>query len=49
LLDRPYPQWTIARVNAIIHHRGDPESAALAACPLLAAGLRERLARRSAE
>jgi MOSC domain-containing protein YiiM len=49
LLDRPYPQWTIARVNTIIHHRGDPESAALAACPLLASGLRERLARRVAE
>ncbi len=47
LLDRPYPVWTIARVNAIIHNRNHPDTAALAACPLLAAGLRGRLARRA--
>lgn len=46
LLDRPYPQWTIARVNSIIHHRSDPDTAALATCTLLAAGLRARLAKR---
>lgn len=48
LFDRPYSAWTVARVNAIIHHRGHPDTAALAACPLLAAGLRDRLARRAA-
>ena len=48
LLDRPYPEWTIARVNGIIHHRGDPDTAALAVCPLLASGLRAVLARRVA-
>jgi len=47
LLDRPYPEWTIARVNEIIHHRGHPDTAALAACPLLNAGLRARLAKRA--
>jgi MOSC domain-containing protein YiiM len=48
MLDRPYPQWTIARVNAIIHHRNDPETAALGACPLLSSALRERLTTRAA-
>lgn len=47
LLERPFPQWTVARVNAIINHKGDPETAALATCPLLADGLRTRLAKRA--
>ena len=47
LLDHPYPEWTIARVNEIIRHRGHPDTAALAACPLLNAGLRDRLAQRA--
>lgn len=49
LLDRPFPQWTIARVNAIGLRRDDDLTAAdLAACPLLADVWREGLRRRVA-
>ncbi|MDQ2788133.1 MAG: MOSC domain-containing protein [Chloroflexota bacterium] len=47
LLDRPYPAWTIARVNTVLYDRNHPDTAALAACPFLAAGLRDRLAKRA--
>lgn len=49
LVDRPYPQWTIARANEIMHHRlNDREVAAeLAACPLLAANWQRTLANRA--
>jgi MOSC domain-containing protein YiiM len=37
LLDRPYPQWTVALCNEIMYHRKDDKEAALelASCPLL--------------
>ena len=37
LIERPYPQWTIALINGFAHHRNrDVETArAIAACPLL--------------
>jgi MOSC domain-containing protein YiiM len=46
LLDRPHPEWTIARAFVTMHRRKrDPEAAAaLAACPELAASWRETLA-----
>lgn len=49
LVERPYPQWTIARVNDIMHqHLNDRELAAeLAACPLLAANWQRTLANRA--
>ena len=47
LLDRPHPEWTIARVNEIIHDRHHADTAALVACSLLNAGLRDRLAKRA--
>lgn len=45
LLDRPYPQWTVARVAAVFWNRGSlPEEARLlAACPALDPEWRERL------
>lgn len=47
LLDRPYPQWTIARANAIMRRRKtDPDAAELAACPLLAESWRATLGKR---
>lgn len=50
LLDRPFPQWTIARANAIVRDRkGDPDAAAaLAACPALATSWQEALGKRAA-
>lgn len=49
LLDRPYPQWTIARVNDTLYRHGDADAMrALADCPLLAAVVRQSLARRLA-
>lgn len=49
LLDCPYPQWTIARANEIMHHYlNDRELAAeLAACPLLASNWQRTLANRA--
>ncbi len=53
LLDRPHPEWTAAVVNAVRYERKEdtPEdraiTLALAACPALAASLRETLTRRA--
>lgn len=49
LLSRPYPEWTVARANAVMHEgrRDRAAAAALAACPLLAANWRETLDRRA--
>lgn len=49
LLDRPFPDWTIAHSNQIMHEtRHDREGArTLAACPLLSANWRETLTRRA--
>jgi MOSC domain-containing protein YiiM len=53
LLERPHPEWTVAAVNAVRYERkaDTPEdravTLALAACPALAASLRETLTRRA--
>lgn len=46
LIDRPYPEWTIARANAALYTRPpiEAEVRALAACPGLAPSLRMALA-----
>ncbi len=46
LLDRPFPQWTVARAMAIMRHRREERGAAaeLATCPLLSANWRKTLA-----
>ncbi|MBO0962669.1 MOSC domain-containing protein [Neobacillus sp. MM2021_6] len=48
LLNRPYPQWTIQKVNQVIHGRQQnfPEMAALSECHLLAPGMRDTLVKR---
>lgn len=48
LVERPFPQWAIARANQVMHQqRGDRVAAAeLAACPALAASWRATLTRR---
>lgn len=45
LLERPFPQWTLARCNEIMHHRKDDTAAAreLAECPLLSASWKDGL------
>lgn len=45
LLDRPYPEWTIARCNEIMHHsKNDADAArALAECPLLSSSWKDGL------
>ena len=50
LLERPYPEWTVARASQVMRgRRQDPEAAgALAACELLAASWRDRLAEAAA-
>ena len=50
LLERPYPQWTIARANEVMHRsRHDRDAAAeLAACPLLSSNWRSTLRLRAA-
>ncbi len=53
LLDRPFPQWAVARANAIMRARKADEIdretvAAFAACPALAQGWRDTLAKRIA-
>ena len=50
LCDRPYPEWTVARANHIMHQDlGDrAAAAALAQCPLLSANWQEKLLRRGA-
>lgn len=49
LLDRPFPEWPIARANRVMHGaRHDREAAAaLAGCPLLSASWRETLTQRA--
>lgn len=51
LLDRPYPQWTIATANLIMHHHKKDIDAAreLANCPTLSSRWRVKLSRRSTE
>jgi MOSC domain-containing protein YiiM len=50
LLERPFPQWTIARVNALLNGRDDDRRAIaeLAACPLLGPNWRAALLNRAA-
>lgn len=49
LRDRPFPQWTIAKANDIMHHQlNDRQAAAeLAACDLLSANWRRTLSERA--
>jgi MOSC domain-containing protein YiiM len=43
LVERPFPEWTIARVNEVAYQTRDPQAAArLAGCPLLSPGWRDR-------
>lgn len=48
-VERPHPEWTVARANQIMHHeRGDrAAAAALAACDALAAGWKANLRARA--
>lgn len=48
LLERPYPQWSIAAANEVMHERKNDLRAAydLAACPLLADSWKRSLKRR---
>ncbi len=50
LLERPFPEWTIAKANAIMgQHPADPAAcAALAACPALSASWRQTIESRAA-
>lgn len=45
LLERPFPQWSIARCNEIMHHTKDDADAAreLAGCPLLSSSWKDGL------
>lgn len=45
LKERPFPQWSIAQANEIMHHRrGDKEAArSLAECPLLSSSWKDSL------
>lgn len=45
LLERPFPRWTVARLNRAVYGAPDPEAAAIAACPLLSESWRERIRR----
>ncbi|HEY2589173.1 MAG TPA: MOSC domain-containing protein [Tepidisphaeraceae bacterium] len=49
LLDRPFPQWTIARANHLLRHgMEDPQTCrALAACPAISADWRQYLNKRA--
>ncbi|MDZ4876829.1 MAG: Protein YiiM [Chroococcidiopsis cubana SAG 39.79] len=51
LRDRPFPQWTIARANQIMHHDLNNREAAaeLASCPLLASNWQRTLLNRAAK
>lgn len=48
LCDRPYPEWTVARANQIMHHDLNDRAAAaeLAQCPLLSHNWQEKLLKR---
>lgn len=50
LLERPYPQWTIAVCNDIMHRRKRDRQVAeaLAACPLLSSNWKRTLSKRAA-
>lgn len=45
LLERPFPQWTVARCNEVMHHLKSETgpAAALAACPPLSASWKDAL------
>lgn len=49
LIERPFPEWTIARCNEIMHHAKDDSEAAriLSECPLLSASWKDSLWLRS--
>ena len=49
LCDRPYPEWTIARANQIMHHELKNRAAAaeLANCPLLSPNWQQTLLKRA--
>lgn len=49
LLERPFPQWTVAEANEIMHHRKQDAKAAgaLAGCPALSESWRTTLSRRA--
>lgn len=48
LMERPYPQWTVARANEVMHVKKDDLKLAeeLATCPLLAKNWKETLSKR---
>lgn len=50
LVERPYPEWSVAAANAVMHDRKGGLAAArlLAECPLLSVSWRETLSRRAA-
>jgi MOSC domain-containing protein YiiM len=50
LVERRYPQWTVAEANAIMHHRNDDwaAAAALASCSALSASWQMSLKKRAA-
>ena len=50
LVDRPFPQWTIAAANLLMHHQTDNREAArdLANCPALSSRWRVKLSKRAA-
>lgn len=49
LLERPYPEWTVAYANEVMHRRRDDRelAAKLAACPALGESWRKTLAARA--
>lgn len=49
LQDRPFPEWTVARANQIMHHELNNRSAAaeLAKCPFLAPNWQQTLGKRA--
>lgn len=51
LCDRPYPEWTVARANQLMHHDLNDRAAAseLAHCPLLYRNWQEKLLKRIAQ
>ena len=48
LMERPFPEWTIATANHIMHHERDNRTAAehLSGCPLLSASWQQTLRQR---